>query len=332
MAGEFELIDLLRDRLGAAGAGSGGAVILGSGDDSAITQPPGATATSVDTIVDGVHFSRTTYPPQAIGRKALSVALSDLAAMGAEAGEAYVQIGLPGNLAQDDVLALADGLGAVASDAGVVVAGGDVVRSPVLFLAVTVVGHANSAEALVTRSGARPGDIAFVTGSLGAAAAGLALLDGRASRDALGTALAEGLIARQCDPSARLEAGSALARHGVSAMIDISDGLAADARHVARASGVRIVLDVPAELVAEGVTEVARGVGRDPFELAMAGGEDYELFATVAEEKTETALAAVRTTSLDPVVVGRVEEGEGVVLRDPRGREVSFEGWDQLAR
>ena len=143
MRGEFELIDLLRERIAAAGAATGGRVLVGSGDDAAVTVPGGVTATTVDAVVDGVHFRRSTFPPEAIGAKALAAALSDLAAMGAGPGEAYVQVGLPEDLADDDLARIADGLGSSAAEAHVAIAGGDIVASPVLFVAVTAVGHAS---------------------------------------------------------------------------------------------------------------------------------------------------------------------------------------------
>ncbi len=329
MLSEFDLIGLLRDRIAAAGATDGDRVVVGSGDDAAITAPHGRTATSVDAIVDGVHFRRATFPPDAIGHKALAVALSDLAAMGAEPGEAYVQLGLPDDMSEAELEGVADGLGAVARQAGVAVAGGDVVASPVLFLAVTVVGHEAENAKLVTRKGAGPGDALLVTGPLGAGAAGLLLLEDERLASAVDPETAERLRARQQRPQARTEAGLALARAGASAMIDLSDGLGADAGHLASASGVRCLVELSADLLAPGVSEVASAAGMDPAELAL-GGEDYELLAAVPQDQLEGALAAVRTTSCDPALAGRVEAGEGVVLRGPTGREVSDGGYDQV--
>ena len=141
--GEFELLAKLRERLPPPGP----RVRLGSGDDAAVTVPGGATATSVDAIVDGVHFRRADAEPAQIGAKALATALSDLAAMGAEPGEAYVVAGVPEEVAEDEFLALLDGILALAAATGTTLAGGDVVRAPALTLAVTVVGHAAARRA-----------------------------------------------------------------------------------------------------------------------------------------------------------------------------------------
>ena len=330
MRGEFELIDLLRERLAAAGAATGERVLVGSGDDAAVTAPGGATATSVDAIVDGVHFRRSTFPPEAIGAKALAAALSDLAAMGAGPGEAYVQVGLPADLSDEQVARIADGLGVAAAEARVTIPGGDIVASPVLFLAVTAVGHAERAEDLVTRAGAKPGDALILSGPLGGAAAGLLLLDRPELGDGIAPGAAEALRARQLRPRALLGAGQALAAAGASALIDISDGLGADAGHLAAASGVRIELDLGAVAVQPGVREVAGAAGEDAELMAASGGEDYELLAAVPQASVDGALAAVRDAGLDPAVVGGVETGEGVVLRSSKGRVLNARGYDQV--
>ncbi len=329
MRSEFDLIGLLRDRIAAAGATDGPQVVIPSGDDAAVTAPRGRTATSVDAIVEGVHFRRTTFPADAIGHKALAVALSDLAAMGAQPGEAYVQLGLPDDIAETELSGIADGLGAVAYDYGVSVAGGDVVSSPVLFLAITVVGHEHEGSPLVARAGAQTGDALVLTGPVGGAAAGLLLLDDESLAPDLNPALREALCARQLRPRALTGAGLALARCGATAMIDVSDGVGADAGHIAAASGVRCVLEIPEMAIQDGVQEVAGAAGRDALELA-AEGEDYELLASVPQERVEETLAAVRATGSDPALAGRVEAGEGVVLRGPTGREVSGDGYDQV--
>ncbi|MBS1676123.1 MAG: thiamine-phosphate kinase [Actinobacteria bacterium] len=347
--GEFELLALLRERLPEAGS----QVHLGSGDDAAVTVPGGAVATSVDALVEGVHFRRETASLRQIGRKALATALSDLAAMGATAGEAYVWLGVPADIAEAELLEVGAGLAAVASETGTTIAGGDLTRSPVLGLAVTVTGHAPKPDDFVTRAGARPGDTLVVTGDLGGAAAGLALIedprlaagalgaDGGASTDRrertpggpLDVIVADALRRRQLDPSPRLAAGRALAAAGATAMIDLSDGLAGDAGHIAAASAALLVIDADALPVARGVAAVAAATDRDPLELAAGGGEDYELLAALppaAVAPAEEALAALGTPL---TAIGRVAPAAGnprAELRRRGGEEARIEGFDQL--
>jgi thiamine-monophosphate kinase len=356
--GEFELLALLRERLPAAGP----QLRLGSGDDAAISVPGGATATSVDALIEGVHFRRETAALRQIGRKALSTALSDLAAMGAAAGEAYVTLGAPDDLDELQLLELGEGLAAVARETGTTIAGGDLTAAPVLTLAVTVVGHAPRPEDFVTRAGARPGDTLVVTGELGAAAAGLLLLEDTALTarafgavepplpgdpglterppgppgDRLTVATADALRRRQLDPTPRLAAGLSLAAAGATAMIDISDGLAGDAQHVAMASAALLLIDAAALPIAPGVAAVAAVADRDPLALAVSGGEDYELFAALPPDAVGAACEALAATGLSLTVVGKVELVEGTrpraEVRRPGGEAVPSRGFDQLRR
>jgi len=325
--GEFELLARLRKRLPPTGP----RVRVGSGDDAAVTVPGGATATSVDAIVDGVHFRRAKAPPQLIGRKALATALSDLAAMGAEAGEAYVALGAPPDLGEAEFEALLDGLLALAAETGTTLAGGDLTRAPALTLAVTVVGHAPGSEDLVSRSGARPGDLLVVTGELGGAAAGRLLLEQPELAEGLTESIAERLRSRQLDPTPRLRSGLVLAAAGATAMIDLSDGLAGDAAHVAASSGVALRIEAGSLPLAKGVAEVAAAVGRNPLEVAASGGEDYELLAALPPERLEDALTRIgetAETTLTPI--GEVLEGEGVELRLPGGGLLQSRGYDHF--
>lgn len=325
--GEFELLAKLRERLPPAGS----RVKLGSGDDAAVTSPGGATATSVDAIVEGVHFRRDEAPLQTIGRKALATALSDLAAMGAEAGEAYVVLGAPRDLTEAEFEGLLDGLLALAAATGTTLAGGDLTRAPALTLAVTVVGHASRPDELVPRSGAEPGDLLVLTGELGGAAAGRLLLDRPDLGEGVPPSTADHLRRRQLDPVPRLRSGRALAAAGAKAMIDLSDGLAGDARHIAEASGVGLGIDARSLPLAKGVAEVAAAAGQDPLQLAVSGGEDYELLAALPDGRLEEAsrqMADAAETTLTGI--GKVSVGGGVELRLPGGGLLETRGYDHF--
>jgi thiamine-monophosphate kinase len=271
---ELELIAELRSTFGADAAGRT-QIIRGLGDDAAVVRGRGYAVTSVDTMVDGVHFRMGELTPAEIGHRALAGALSDLAAMGSPAGEAYLALGIPPGYELTHARALIAGAGELARQLEVTIAGGDLTAAPALILSLTVVGWVDDPGELVSRGGAQPGDLIGVTGTLGGSAAGLAVIEGRAPQ--LGAELADRLRARYARPWPRLAAGRALAAAGASAMIDVSDGLATDARHMAAASGLTAQLD-PAKLpLATGVAEVAAALGQDPTQLALTGGEDYEL-------------------------------------------------------
>jgi thiamine-monophosphate kinase len=210
------------------------------------------------------------------------------------------------------------------------VLGGDLTRAPVLWVAITVVGHSDSADQLVRRAGARPGDLLAVTGELGGAAAGLLLLDRPELGDAVGPDAADALRHRQLEPRPRLAAGRALAGAGASAMIDLSDGLGGDAGHVASASGVRLVIELERLPLQAGVAEVAAAAGTDAHHLAAGRGEDYELLVALSPQRAEEAKAEVGATGSALTSIGSVEEGEGVVLRAADGSEREPAGFDQL--
>ena len=334
---ERDLIRRFRELLGVRSE----RLVQGSGDDAAVVRADGVAVTSIDSVVDGVHFERATHSPADIGHKALARGLSDLAAMGAEPGEAYVALTVPGDFDDAAALELARAMEDLAAATGTTIAGGDVSAGPVLALAVTVVGWARSSDELAYRNGAVEGDLLGVTGELGAAAAGLRVLRGLTPRatstqgsDPLGGDLApaehEALADRHRRPQPRLAAGRALARAGVSSMIDVSDGVATDAAHLAEASGVAIEVRLESLPIAAGVEAVAAANGIDPLHLAVAGGDDYELLFTAAPERREAIERAARDAGTHVRWLGRVGAGSGVALVGPGGAPVEIAGFEHL--
>ena len=271
-------------------------IVRGSGDDAAVVRAGELAVTSVDAVVEGVHFERSTHSAADIGHKALATALSDLAAMGAQPGEAYVALGVPRDFAEADAIALVEAMEALCARTDTTIAGGDVTAAPVLFATVTVTGWAAAGAPLPGRDGARVGDRVGVTGELGGSGMGLELLRGGGAD--LDAHLREALIRRHLRPEPRIASGRALAAAGVTAMIDVSDGVAADARHIAAASGVELAIDL-------GLLPLADGVADARF--AATAGDDYELLFT-APPGLDVSIPERVTW------IGEVREGSGATF------------------
>jgi thiamine-monophosphate kinase len=323
---EFDLITRIRATL----SQRGGRVVRGPGDDAAVIRAGGLIVTSVDAFVEGVHFRLATTSVHDLGHKCLAASLSDLAAMGAAPGEAFIVLGLPPNIGDREVLELIDGAERLAAETDVTICGGDVNASHELFVAVTVIGHADAESELAGRDGAKPGELVGVTGRLGGAGAGLILLERK--EHGVPVDVGEALIDRQRRPQPRLEAGRALAGAGVTAMIDVSDGLASDARRLSEESRVLIEIDLARIPLDDGVADVARIAGRNALELAATAGEDYELLLTAKPVDRERVEQAALAASAPVSWIGDVLPGEGVSFRGESGDRLELEGWDHFAK
>jgi len=302
--------------------------VRGPGDDAAVVRTHPLSVVSVDTMVDGTHFRlRNGWASAAeVGHRALASALSDLAAMGARPGEAYLALGLPSGFDEHQAIALVRGALALATAADTQIVGGDVVTAPALTVSVTVVGWAEDEHEIVGRDGARVGDLVGVTGTLGAAGAALALLQGRAAH----TPDSERLLQRARAPVPRLHEGRALALAGVHAMIDLSDGIAADAAHVASASAARLRVELVRLPLARGVSEVCAQIGLAAPELAATAGEDYELcFCAPAHSRAQVESAVAACGEVAVTWIGEVVAGPpGLSLLRERGDEARLRGFE----
>lgn len=290
-------------------------VLLGVGDDCALVQPPPgqALAMTIDTSVAGRHFPEQTAP-RAIGHKVLAVSISDLAAMGAEPAWATLSLSLP-EAEPRWLEAFAAGLWELADRFGVALVGGDTVRGP---LVITTQLHGFVPEALaLRRGGARPGDRIFVTGTLGGAARALELLQGGIEPAAA--------LRRQLDlPEPRIEAGVGL-RGIATAAIDLSDGLAADLGHILKASAAGATIDAAQLPIAEGVRN---GIAEEhAVELALGGGDDYELCFTVPPGWDDT----FADLGVPVSCIGVIEQEPGLRVRTASGiAEWGRGGWDHF--
>lgn len=328
--GEFGLINLLAEMVKGSRdkqLASWQQLIIGIGDDAAAWHGDASTQlATVDSLIQDVHFSLGVTSWKDLGWKAMAANLSDIAAMGGQPKYALVSLALPGDTEVDDVTALYQGMIELAQQFEVAIVGGDVSRASLVMITITILGSTGSLESrILTRSAAVPGEQIAVTGYLGAAAAGLEMITRQLQFDSKATAC---LVRGFQRPFPRIAEGRLLVKQGVKTAIDISDGLISDLSHVCEASQVsaRIEVDrVPIE------PEVRANFGDKSLELALSGGEDYELLFTGSPEVVAQVkkAASCLITVIGEIVAGK--RGE-VTLVDRQGNPFHLDkaGWEHF--
>ncbi|MFC1937188.1 thiamine-phosphate kinase [Chloroflexota bacterium] len=328
--GEFGLIDLFaRMAYGARNKQSRAwqQLIAGIGDDTAAWR--GDTSiqlATTDLLIQGVHFPDNVISWEGLGWRAMAANLSDIAAMGGLPLYALVSLALPGHTEVDDVTALYRGMIELADQHGVAIVGGDTSSAPLVSITLTILGSAAQNKHILTRSAAKVGDKVAVTGYLGTAAAGLKMIMRQLRFD---PATADCLKKAFFNPCPRIAEGQILVEHGVRAAIDISDGLISDLKHICKGSwvGARIEVDrVPVR------PEVRDSFGEEALQLALSGGEDYELLFT-AEAHVIDGIKKV--TSCPVTTIGEIvaDKANIIFLVDREGKpfELTRAGWEHFA-
>jgi len=327
---ERELVARIQQRL----APAPGWLLVGIGDDAAVVEPERnrVEVLTVDAIVEGIHFDRAFVPPDAIGHRALAVNLSDLAAMGAAPRLCLLSMALPSALPLADFDAIVSGFCTVAGRYNLHVAGGNLTRSPgPLMIDVTVAGTCKRRQAL-TRGGARPGDELYVSGTIGAAAAGLVIAQalgsaGTETNQGRGTSESR-CLDRYLRPEPRVRLGMHLGRNrAASACMDLSDGLADGLRRIAEASGVGLIIDANALPIDPGARACFEARGQDAVTSALTGGDDYELLVAVRPRTGRRLAAAIARGGAPLTRIGACTADRALLLQRDGGASPVPQGY-----
>jgi thiamine-monophosphate kinase len=329
---EDELIEVVRTLLSEDVPG----VTLGIGDDAAlIDMGQRLLVLTVDMLIEGVHFELPWTSPHDLGYKSVAVNVSDVAAMGGSPRYALVSVAINPEVEMPWVVELYGGMREAAREYAMSVVGGDTNRSDRVIVSVAVAGEVAPGRA-VSRAGARPGDRIVVTGSLGAAAAGLRLAEATpaAMGSALGSAWGHSFLTAMARPVARVGEGQTLAQLGATSMMDVSDGLAKDLSRLCVRSRVGAAIHLSRVPVAPDLDRLPPHLAVEPLDLALYGGEDYELLATLPEDAVEAASGALRDRFGTPLTdVGQIRAEQGMVAVSDDGTEnpLAPGGWDHFA-
>jgi len=320
MTGEDDLVGRIRS----AAAADRDGVLVGIGDDCAVLEPTPGTRliATTDLLIENVHFRRRYADAADVGWKAVAVNISDIASMGARARWALVALACPAGTTPEEIDAFYGGTLALAREHGVAVVGGDTSSSPAgWFVNITVLGEATRT---LLRSTARPGDVVAVTGTLGRSAAGLAVLEHDRPPIAVDPATLSDVSMAHLRPRPRALEGRWLGTSdGVTAMMDLSDGLATDVRRLCTESGVGATIALDALPIAAGTRRVAAAIDHDVLAWATGGGEDYELLVVSASEPFERlADGLAKATGTALTRIGTIERGTSVRFVDARGDAV----------
>jgi thiamine-monophosphate kinase len=310
-------------------------VALGVGDDAAVLDIGGEDllVATCDAQVEDTHFRLRNIDPYDLGRRVLAVNLSDIAAMGARPRFILISLLLPPTLDATILDGIYAGLREEAARFGVMIVGGNVARNAErLIIDITLLGTGRRGQ-LLQRNNAQPGDVIMITGNLGSAAAALLVLeDQQLASKFTSESLAE-VLAAQRTPIPRVEVGQWLARHNVTTGIDISDGLAADLSHICKTSGVGASIQAESLPILPEVVTIAKLAGREPQDLALYGGEDYELLFTVsADHADRIAHELFAATGVKVTAIGSIDQGNALILiHEGKPSPLLSAGWDHLS-
>lgn len=330
--GEFGLIARIKEKLPPSLPG----VLKGMGDDGAICSlgKNQVLVSTVDLLVEGIHFDLAYTSPYFLGRKSLAVNLSDIAAMGAKPLYALISIALPTRLKVEFVDEFISGFLEMGQENSVSLIGGDTSVSPdKLFISVTLLGE-GARKKLVCRQGAIAGDDIYITGTLGDSLGGMKILQQK-KREPLSQAESY-LVARHLNPSARVKEGQIIAQRNLAhAMIDVSDGLLSDLAHICTESNVGATIWAEEIPISSSLKVMAEGKGEPAWKIALIGGEDYELLFTAPAEKAAEIRELNKEWNCGVTKIGKIEPlPHGLVVKDTHGviNISQYQGYDHFAK